>query len=229
MARPRSDIEPRIVSAARRRFLEAGVDGASLRQIAADARTSIGMVYYYFPTKDDLFFGVVEEMYGKLLADMTKALEPDLPVKDRIRRLYERVGAVSEDELATLRLVLREILVSSSRFDRLLSRFQRGHVPLVFATLAEGVKDGSLRADLPPPILFLCTLGVGALPQLFQRAIGKRLPFAASREGSGTEAQGAQLSAQLVDVLFDGVGSKGPRGHAPSKPLASRSRRLVTR
>jgi AcrR family transcriptional regulator len=207
MARPRSDIEPRIIAAARRRFLAEGVDGASLRKIASDAKTSIGMVYYYFPTKDDLFFGVVEEMYVKLLADMTKALEPDVPVRERIRRLYERVGAVTEDELATLRLVMREVLVSSSRFDRLLGRFQRGHLPLVFATLAEGVKDGSLRSDLPPHILFLCTLGVGAMPQVVQRAVAGRLALSPPGDGS---SHGAQLSSQLVDVLFDGVGSKQP-------------------
>ena len=40
MARPRSDIQPRIVEAARYRFLRAGVDGASLREIAKDAKIS---------------------------------------------------------------------------------------------------------------------------------------------------------------------------------------------
>src|SRR4029077_6434218 len=55
MARPRSDIQPRIVRAARERFLAEGVDGASLRTIASDAGTNVGMVFYYFPTKDDLF------------------------------------------------------------------------------------------------------------------------------------------------------------------------------
>jgi len=97
MPRPRTDIRARILAAARARFVAAGVDGSPLRRIAADARTSIGMVYYYFPTKDDLFLAVVEEMYVKVLADMTKALEPDLPVKDRLRRLYERFGAVSDE------------------------------------------------------------------------------------------------------------------------------------
>ena len=91
--------------AARGAFSHEGVDGASLRRSRSDARTSIGMVYYYFPTKDDLFFGVVEEMYVKLVADMTQALAPDVPVKERIRRLYARVGAVSDDELATVRLI----------------------------------------------------------------------------------------------------------------------------
>jgi AcrR family transcriptional regulator len=201
MARPRSDIEPRIVRAARRRFLEDGVDGASLRKIAGDARTSIGMVYYYFPTKDDLFLGVVEETYVKLLADMTLALNPDAPVKERIRRLYARVGAVSDDELATVKLVAREVLTSSSRLDRLLGRFQRGHFPLVLATLAEGLEDGSIRADLPPAILLLCTMAVGALPQLLQRALGKRLPF-------GTPPDSDILADLLLSVLFDGVGSR---------------------
>jgi AcrR family transcriptional regulator len=45
MARPASDIAPRIVHAARERFLFEGVDGASLRNIAKDAGTNIGMVY----------------------------------------------------------------------------------------------------------------------------------------------------------------------------------------
>jgi AcrR family transcriptional regulator len=219
MARPRSDIEPRIVRAARRRFLEDGVDGASLRRIARDARTSIGMVYYYFPTKDDLFLGVVEETYAKLLADMTLALSPDAPVRERIRRLYARVGAVSDDELATVKLVAREVLVSSSRFDRLLGRFQRGHFPLVFATLAEGVDDGSLRGDLPPALLFFCTLAVGALPQLLQRAIGKRPPFGALPDSN-------VLADQLVGVLFDGVGSGHPKKRTMTMPSAPRRRNL---
>jgi AcrR family transcriptional regulator len=222
MARPRSDIQPRIVRAARRRFLEEGVDGASLRRIARDARTSIGMVYYYFPTKDDLFLGVVEEKYATLLADMTQALHPDAPVRERIRRLYARIGAVSDDELATVRLVLREVLVSSSRLDRLLGRFERGHLPLVFATLAEGLQDGSLRADLPPALLFMCTLAVGALPQLLPRAIGKRLPFTPSGvpQGLGVLPDSGVLAEQLVGVLFSGVGSAHPKKRMMTKPTA---------
>lgn len=62
MARPRGDIEPRVLEAARKRFLEQGVDGASLRKIAEDAGTNIGMIYYYFPTKEALFDGLTAAM-----------------------------------------------------------------------------------------------------------------------------------------------------------------------
>ena len=111
MARPAGDIQPRLIAAARMRFLEQGVEGASLRAIASDAGTNIGMVYYYFPTKDDLFFAVIEEVYVELLADLASALAPDVDVPERLRRLYRRLGAMSELEAITVRLILREILV----------------------------------------------------------------------------------------------------------------------
>ena len=67
MGRTPSDIAPRIVHAARRRFLSDGVEGASLRAIARDARTSIGMIYYYYPAKDDLFLAVDGCLHGAIL------------------------------------------------------------------------------------------------------------------------------------------------------------------
>jgi AcrR family transcriptional regulator len=211
MARPRSDIEPRIVTAARRRFLDEGVDGASLRTIARDAGTSIGMVYYYFPTKDDLFFAVVEEVYVKLVSDMTQELEPNAPVEERIRRLYARVGAVTDAELTTVQLVVREALVSSSRLRRLIARFQRGHIPLVLAALADGAREGSIDPALPPALLLLATLAVGAVPQFVRRTAGKRAPFADLPPSDA-------LAPILVRVLFHGIGAPAKKaGEARTK------------
>ncbi len=67
MPRPRSDIRERFVDVALEQFWAQGVDGASLRNIAAHAKTSIGMVYYYFTTKDELFLAVVESGYTGVL------------------------------------------------------------------------------------------------------------------------------------------------------------------
>src|ERR671912_1653116 len=98
MARPASDIKDRILHAARDRFLTEGVEGASLRQIAREAGTSIGMVYYYFPTKDDLFLGVVEEKHVGMLEDFEDVLAPTRPVEERIRGLFARIARMTDDE-----------------------------------------------------------------------------------------------------------------------------------
>ena len=198
MPRPRTDIEPRIVHAARALFLAHGVDGASLRKIARAANTSVGMLYYYFPTKDALFLAVVEEVYAELLADVERALAPDVPVEQRLQRVYYRVARLTDLEVEIIKLVVREMMVSSDRRDRLVERFQRGHLPLLLTTMVDGVRDGSLRDDLPPPLLMVATFGIGVVPQLIHRAIGGGTPLASL---PGDEA----LADLLLDALLNGV------------------------
>src|SRR5688572_15402035 len=113
MARPKSDIEPRILHAARACFLENGVDGTSLRQIARAARTNIGMIYYYFPTKDDLFLAVVEEIYEALLGDIAAVLSKPEPFEKRLHALSLRFAELHPAELDVVHLVAREALTSS--------------------------------------------------------------------------------------------------------------------
>jgi len=198
MARPRTDIAPRILVAARRHFRRSGVDGAALRAIARDAGTSIGMIYYYFPTKDDLFFAVVEEAYAKILADLEQALLPELPVTDRLHRLFERFAALRDEEIEVLRLVAQEGLMSSPRFERLVTRFLGGHIPLILRTLLDGTREGVLDGSRHPIVLLLATAGLVGPPQLIRRAVGERFPLPGAPSGKA-------LAHELVQVLLHGI------------------------
>ncbi len=202
MPRPRSDIQPRLLRAARDRFLREGVDGASLRDIARDAGTSIGMVYYYFPSKDDLFLAVVEERYGKLLADLTTALSPADPPAERLLAMYRRVARMDDADLMIVKLIVREALVSSQRLERLIARFMRGHLPLIVQTVFDGLRDGSFRSDLPPPVLFMATMALGVAPQLARRSVGPQ-PFLAGAP------EREDLADKALDVLLHGIAAQG--------------------
>ncbi len=220
MARPRTDIQPRIVHSARARFLAEGVDGASLRTIAADAGTSVGMIFYYFPTKDDLFLAVVEEFYARLLEDVAGALAGDDPVRARLQRAFTRLGTATDDELAVVRLVAREALLSSERFQRIFARAQRGHIAMLLATLAEGAQCGEIDPELPVPLVLLATLGLGLLPQLVRRATRGQPAFAALPAPEG-------LAEASVELLFRAIGPRGkakvrraPEKTSPGSPTA---------
>ncbi|MGH7435314.1 MAG: TetR/AcrR family transcriptional regulator [Polyangiaceae bacterium] len=221
MARPRSDIKTRIVEAARSRFLEAGVDGASLREIARDAHTNIGMIVYYFPSKDDLFLAVVEETYAPFLADLASALAGDDPVSERLQRAFIRMGRCSERELEVVRLVLREVLLSSTRFRRIVSRFMRGHVPLLLKTVSDGVARGELDATVPPPMLLIVPLGLGALPQLLRRAATEIPPLAML-------PQPEELAALSKELLVRAIGAP-PRQRDASDTSTTAARRKPSR
>lgn len=176
MARPKSDIQHRIVEAARARFVKEGVDGASLRTIAADAGTNVGMIYYYFKTKDDLFLAVVEEVYGALISELEVAMQGGASLEDKLRRAFVRIGHMSEVELTTVRLVVREALGSTARLDRLVPRFMTGHVGLLLGTILSGVAEGTVRDDVPAPVLMMTAFAMGLAPQIVRRVAGERIP-----------------------------------------------------
>ena len=229
MARPRSDIVHRLVRSARARFLRDGVDGASLREIATAAKTNIGMVYYYYPTKDDLFLAVVEEVYAGLEADVEAALSarrPGEPWEARLRRLYARLWRLSDDEFSVVRLVLREAMVSSVRVRKVGARFLRGHVQAILGLLGDGAAGGTLR-DLPPLAQLVVTMALGMAPVLISRISaggqlleGVRLP------------PPEELAALFTGVVLRGLGaptsSAAASGDAPSSPAPAGRRRTAS-
>jgi AcrR family transcriptional regulator len=206
MARPRSDIQERIVEAARGRFLREGVDGASVRSIADDAGTSVGMISYYFAGKDDLFLAVVEAPYGRLLDELERALSPGVEVRERLRRLFHRVAALSPEELETGRLVLREALTSTSRLQRLVERFLRGHIPLLLGIVSDGVREGTLSRERPPLLLMMAILALAGPPQVIARQLRGHLP------GHGLPPAEA-LADALLEILLGGAA--GPSARPP--------------
>ena len=213
MARPRSDIAPRIVHAARERFLQRRRRRRVAARIARDAGTSIGMIYYYFPTKDELFFAVVEEVYAASSGGLSNtALAPDAPTEERIRRLYVRMGQVDEAEFKVLRLVVREALISSARLDRLIERFLRGHIPLILSAVADGITEGKLRRDIHPA--------------LFMMAIfGDRRTAPADRQAAARTPRD-QRPSNRGDARRDARGTSAPR-HRNPKASGSGARRRV--
>ena len=198
MPRPRSNIRPRILRAARKSFVQHGVGGASLREIARRARTSIGMIYYYFKTKDDLFLAVVEEHYESAMAGLEAALEGPGSFEERLVRMSTRIGELTELELDTLKLVLREAMVSSARVPRLVERFKRGNLGLVSAAVGEGLATGVLAPGPHPALLVMATLAVTGMPQILRRFMGENFPFADAPAGEA-------MARQLVGVLMHGA------------------------
>jgi AcrR family transcriptional regulator len=203
MARKRSDIRERLVEAAHAVFLERGVDAAPLRAIARRARTNLGMVYYYFPTKDDLFMAVVEERYAHLLAAIAAIIARPEPLRERVRALYRRIGAMTQDEAEVAALVAREALSSPERRARVFERFWRGHIPLLVATLEDGKRTGAVAAGVPTPLLLAVLAGVGIFPQFAARA----LALVAAPSGDA-------LADRLAELLFDGIGPASAQAEA---------------
>ena len=161
------------------------------------------MIFYYFPSKDDLFQAVIEEAYAGLVRDLEVTLGQGGTARARLERASSRIGNASAEELDVVRLIVHEALLGSPRFDRTFTRFQGGHIALIAAVLGDGVRDGEVDASLPLPLLLVSTLGMLALPQVVRRVAGSRPIFAALPDAES-------LAGLLSGLLFTGIASKAP-------------------
>lgn len=105
-----------IIEAARRRFAEGGVSGAPLSAIAADAGTSIGNLYKYFATKDELFAAAIPDTLATelrtLLREQVEALGDErdvseLPADHPYRQASARTREFSRRHRRALLFLLR--------------------------------------------------------------------------------------------------------------------------
>ncbi len=80
------------MKAALRRFVEQGIDGTGIREVAADAGLSEAALYRHWPSKDDLVRDLYVHHLEELVAILDQAVagSPDLPaaVLAAVRALY---------------------------------------------------------------------------------------------------------------------------------------------
>jgi AcrR family transcriptional regulator len=82
-------------------FVERGVDGATMEDIAGRAGTSIGSLYQFFPNKAALVDGLVERYLDRARALLGVVPEPDAvdePLGDLIDRVVAVVAAFHASE-----------------------------------------------------------------------------------------------------------------------------------
>ena len=86
--RDREAVRRGILDAARELFVSEGYHNVSIRKIAERIEYSPAALYSYFPSKDDIFFALAEEGFGKLYEAATVEAPEDLPPLERVRRLF---------------------------------------------------------------------------------------------------------------------------------------------
>jgi AcrR family transcriptional regulator len=85
-----------LVDAAWRVIQRGGVEGATVREIAAEAGCSPGSLRYYFPAQDELL-GFAMEVVADRVRERIATLEPGGDVRDAVERLLEQVLPLDEE------------------------------------------------------------------------------------------------------------------------------------
>lgn len=79
----------RIRAAAARLFARRGFHGTGMRLIAEEAGVSIGALYHYFPSKEEVFLSVLRQEYDQRLAEAQGMWREGVSAPEVVRRVVE--------------------------------------------------------------------------------------------------------------------------------------------
>lgn len=182
---------------ASRRFHEITLD-----EVAAAAGVGKGTIYRYFDSKEALYSQTVVAGLEELRDLLERKVPSDVPFRDRLLAVCREIGDFYQNRRSLFRMMqAEEVRLSGGRGrqhstwiehrEKILSILER--------IIEDGVRQGSVRDDIPPSILGGFLLGM----------IRTRVR---SMEAIPEELRGYDI---LVDVFLSGA--SGPGGHNEKK------------
>ena len=143
----RRPTEEAILDAARRRYARFGPRKTTMGEVAREAGCSRTTLYAHFPSKEELYAGLLERETAEFRAELERVVASREPAREKLReilaatvRIYARApvlrGALlGDDDLALDRVAQPVVQGHERRVTELLQR-----------VLEEGAAEGALRA-----------------------------------------------------------------------------------
>ncbi|MDQ2770794.1 MAG: TetR/AcrR family transcriptional regulator [Bacteroidota bacterium] len=141
----KSTTEELILEAAQAVFLEKGLAGARMQEIADRAGINKALLHYYFRSKEKLSELIINRAVGALLPRMVAALETEADLFEKIRRLAgEYITFVSQNSFLPL-FIVNEVNRNPQFFFKMAVQHQKPHLDKFRQQVEEAVAKGRIR------------------------------------------------------------------------------------
>ncbi len=182
--RPRSEqsdakaVRDRLLDAATELAVEQGFEACGIREIAARAEVSSGMIAYYFGDRAGLYEAMFERAIDRVAAQVRALMEdPARSDGDRLDEFVRiQVAAIAADPWLP-KLIVREVLAqadSPSR-RRFVEVVGRGPLMLVVRWLEEEQERGAMCGDIDPRMMAMTIISLSAFPFLMLPVMGDEI------------------------------------------------------
>jgi TetR/AcrR family transcriptional regulator len=185
--RPRSEDQPdshagqvreRLLDAATELAVEQGFEASGLREIAARAAVSSGMISYYFGDRQGLYEAMFQRAFDRV-GEKVRVLmqDPERSGGDRLDEFVRiQVEAIAADPWLP-QLIVREVLARAESPSRAHFAKSVGGGPLMLMVrwLEEEQQRGVLRSDFDPRMMAMTIASLSAFPFLMLPIVGQEI------------------------------------------------------
>ncbi|WPN48308.1 TetR/AcrR family transcriptional regulator [Pseudomonas sp. P8_241] len=139
-----------IIQAAIAEFRDNGFEITSMDRIAATAGVSKRTVYNHFPSKEELFAEILNQLWVRVTAEQETSYRPDEPLRDQLRQLLiAKLQMLSDDNFLDLaRVAIAATIHSPERAQSMVCRIGEREENLT-AWIRAAQADGRLKAVAP--------------------------------------------------------------------------------
>lgn len=141
----------RIIDAATKEFAKRGYHEASISVVASKAGVSVGSMYKYFESKQDLFLTIVAnsiEQMEELLLSLAKADE-DVIIK--VEKILRAIIRSSRENGILIKLYNNMTSVNDKKLARVFASNMESITSKIYIeAIREGQKNGEIRRDIDP-------------------------------------------------------------------------------
>jgi AcrR family transcriptional regulator len=188
----KAEVRAQIISVARKIFTRYGFRKTTMEEIAAASRKGKSSIYYYFPSKEEIFRAVVEKEASEMKEHLENTIQTDAtPVEKlkayilfrlhHVRTLENFYAALNEEYLSNMDFILE-----------IRKRFDREELQVVRGILEEGLRDGTFQLNNSE-------IGAIAIATMMK---GLELPLLLSDDH---KTDRGELLDDLIRVLFYGI------------------------
>jgi AcrR family transcriptional regulator len=154
--------EEKIFEAATEVFLDKGMDGARMQDIADHAGINKSLLHYYYRTKDHLFNAVFEKTASLIMGKLAPVFNMDLTLEDKIRFFFNEHISFLQKNPKLPSFLLSELNRNPDRIKKLLINI---NIDKLWQTLEEEHENelkryNITREDLPQLMISLVALSV---------------------------------------------------------------------
>ncbi|NIS82515.1 MAG: TetR family transcriptional regulator [Anaerolineales bacterium] len=148
---PRPDVSQQrkseILDAAAVVFSRAGFHETRMDDVAEQAGVSKGTLYWYFESKEDLIFKLLDRMFEREFQKASELLQVEIPVREKLELILDSTTQEIA-ELEPLMPILFEFWGMVQRRDevrRVMGRYYLDYLDVVVPLLQQGIEQGEFR------------------------------------------------------------------------------------
>lgn len=187
-----------ILAGAKKLFGKHGLKKTTMEEIAMAAGKGKSTLYYYFPSKKEIFEAVVESEMKNVVKRLREAVNTAVKAKDKLKSFLKAQVTAVLDYHSFKEVVFEDSLESLKVLVCLKSRYEQIQIDMIREILLGGSQSGEFRE--------LSLVKMNKMAFMMVTAF-RGLHYPLSIES--TEFESGEYFDEMIDLIIEGIGDRG--------------------